>query len=67
MLYLWLDTLYQQTYFKLSGTHELGVIAKFGAQGFQEQMQNMNLEFPLIVYTHAIIGNINNTTCNDFF
>lgn len=56
MLYLWIDTLYQQTFQRIpeGGNLEYGVAPTLGATSFNQWMNVMRFEFPVIVYAHAL-------------
>ena len=70
MLWLWLDTLFHQTFERTQdgGNLELGVMPSLGALSFEQNMNIMHLELPLIVYGHLLIDHTvhpaNQTACS---
>ena len=73
MLYLWLETLYAETYVRQGdgGNKTVAAIASLGYEGFQNYMAAMRLEFPLMVYALELREQIHshhpNWTCTDFY
>ena len=62
MIYLWLDTLFKETFQRQSegGSVEQGVMPTLGATAFKQYYEYMSLEFPMITITHAFIDNMFN-------
>jgi len=73
MLYLWLETLYAETYVREreGGNKTLAAIASLGYEGYENSTITMRLEFPLMVYAveflHAIQTKHPNWTCAEFY
>ena len=55
-LYLYLDSLYTQTFVQTQhgGNEEKAMIAQMGPSYLQEEMEDMMLEFPVLVYAHVL-------------
>lgn len=66
MLWLWMDTLFHQTFERTQdgGNLELGVMPSLGALSFEQNMNIMHLELPLIVYGHLLIDHTVQTDCS---
>jgi hypothetical protein len=56
MVYLWLNTLYKNTFMREpeGGNLQMGIVPTLGSAGFLQWMTVMRFEFPAIVYAHAL-------------
>ena len=59
MVYLWIETLFEQTFQRVQdgGNIELGVMPSLGSQAFLQWMQVMRYEVPAILYG-SVLQNI---------
>ena len=71
MLWLWMDTLYSHTFQRVQdgGNLELGVMPSLGSLAFEQSIDTMHLEFPLILYAHLLQNHTSeaSSTCASFY
>ena len=54
MIWLWMDTLWNQTFSRIEpgqepeGSYQIGIIGTLGATAFSTEMTVMQLEFPML-------------------
>ena len=69
LIYLWIDTLIKQTFQRQQdgGNLELGVLPTLGQAAFEQNMDLMHLEFPIIVYGSLLQNYTSGQYCGPFF